>query len=304
MRQQPRILIGTLHVDEQERDSCIAALSAQDYRNWEHRIFSGLGNAEAHRVLYDWFMENRHDYDMFIKLDADMVLNSTAALARIVAVFERAPDLDHAVFMVHDWMSDLPITGLHAFSNRVRWRHGDEGLFVDPDPERPGRKAVITGYPSPVAEHSPDPAPLQAYRFGVHRASKIVQARRRWLDTAQAGFQWQLLDGIRATWLRAGDRRRLLALLGAQSVLAGQAPLGTGSYTDADVGDVCSALAARSEEALTELLAPAWHSKTGRLWLRYRRTLFRALASHCGRAVVRQGRALRQVLSSRTADGG
>lgn len=293
----PRILIGTLYVDENERARCEQALAAQSYTDWDQTILSGLENRDAHRTLYQLFMDRHDDYGLFIKLDADMVLNSPEALKHIVAEFVKAADLDHAVFMVHDWMSDLSIIGLHVFSCRVSWRRSEEDLFVDPDPDRPGQKRVFEGYPSPIADHSPDPSPFQAFRFGVHRASKILQDARWWIDSAQADFQWQLLTAILATWQRAGDRRRLLALLGAQWVLTGRPARIPASYTDRGVREAFAQLEPLDDDRLAELLSPAWQHGIGRFWLRYRRTPLRSVTSRMGRAGVRLARTLRHSLS-------
>lgn len=295
----PRILLGTLHVDENERDSCTAALAAQSYTEWTHRIFSGLSNEEAHRRLYRYFMDNREDYQLFIKLDADMVLRSRDALADIVRVFQDSTNLDHAVFLVHDWMSDMQIVGMHVFSNRVSWTHTDEQLFVDPDPERPGEKLVIEGYPSPIAEHSPDPSPFQAFRFGVHRASKILQPFNWWVDVAQAGFQWDLLTRIWETYCKAGDRRRMLALLGAQWLLSRGAAGRPLTYTDVSVSDAYAEICHYDDDKLESLLLPAWRTRAGRFWMRYRRNAFRTAVSGIGRAVVRMTRTLLRTAPSR-----
>lgn len=290
----PRILIGTLHVDENEFDACKEALSAQTYTSRVHHVISGQPNAEAHRQLYRHFMDNRDDYELFIKLDADMVLRTPQTLAQIVGEFEKAPDLDHAVFLVHDWISDLSIIGMHVFSNRVSWDMTDEQLFVDPDPQRPGQKKIFTQSPSPVALHSPDPTPGQAFRFGVHRSSKILQPSRWWVDRAQADFQWTLLTSILTSYQREGDRRRLLALLGAQWRMSGKQAGKPDSYTDARVAGAFDELAQDSDEALAARLSPAWRSRVGRIWLRYRHTALRSAISGIGRAGVRAARSLRQ----------
>ena len=290
----PRILIGTLFVDENELESCRKALSDQTCTNWHHHVFSGLANREAHRQLYKYFMDNRKEYDIFIKLDADMVLRSSESLAQIAREFEKESELDHAVFLVHDWMSSFPIIGLHAFSNRVCWESSDERLFVDPDPARPGQKKVFESYPSPIADHSPDPSPFQAFRFGVHRASKILQPFKWWVDSAQADFQWELLNRIRKTYQQEGDRRRLLALLGAQWLWSGKSSAKLSSYTDASVREAFGDIEQLSDDRLADILSPAWQSTAGRFWMRYRRTVFRSAISSIGRVGVRAVRVFRQ----------
>lgn len=291
--QNPRILIGTLYVDENERDSCEMALAGQGYTDWYHRVFAGLENREAHRQLYQYFMDNRDKYELFVKLDADMVLRSPDSLALIVSEFENTDNLDHAVFHVQDWISGLQIIGLHVFSNRVSWRLTDEQLFVDPDPVRPGIKKVIENFSSPIADHSPDPSPFQAFRFGVHRASKILQSDRWWIDCAQADFQWQLLMQIHDSWQREGDRRRVLALLGAQWVLTAHLKGASDGYTGDTVNQVYGNIEQLEDKSLVDRLSRAWQSSAGRLWMRYRETAFRSAFSSLGRACVRFARRIR-----------
>jgi hypothetical protein len=291
--ENPRILIGTLYVDENERDSCERALAGQGYRDWSLRVFSGLENREAHRQLYQYFMDNRDKYELFIKLDADMVLRSPDSLALIVNEFKKNDNPDHVVFYVHDWISGLQIIGLHVFSNRVSWRMTDEQLFVDPDPMRPGAKKVIENFPSPIADHSPNPSPFQAFRFGVHRASKILQSGRWWVDSAQADFQWRLLTHVHDTWKREGDRRRVLALLGAQWVLTAHLKGARDGYTGDTVLQAYRSIEQLDDQSLAEHLSRAWQSSIGRLWLRYRETAFRSAFSSLGRTGVRFARRFR-----------
>jgi hypothetical protein len=291
--QKPRILIGTLYVDEKERDSCERALAIQGYSSWNHRVFAGLENREAHRQLYQYFMDNRDKYELFIKLDADMVLRSPDSLALIVNEFENTDNLDHAVFHVKDWMSGLQIIGLHVFSNRVSWRLTDEQLFVDPDPVCPGIKKLVVDFPSPIADHSPDPSPFQAFRFGAHRASKILQSGRLWIDCAQADFQWQMLTNIHDCWQREGDRRRVLALLGAQWVLTAHMKGMPDGYTGDTVHHIYRNIEQLDDNLLAERLSRAWQSNAGRFWMRYRETAFRSALSSLGRAGVRFARRIR-----------
>ncbi len=126
-------------------------------------------------------------------------------LGDLVRVFEERSELDHLVVAVTDWMTDSHIIGAHVFSNRVRWKRHKETLYVDPDPEFPGRKLVIDDPSRDLILHAGDPSPLQAFHFGAHRALQASQVYRRLRDARphNARVQWQYLDRV---WHTTSDR--------------------------------------------------------------------------------------------------
>jgi hypothetical protein len=166
-------------------------------------------------------MEEQDDFDLFLKLDADMVFRSDEGLSEIVRMFERNPDLDHLTLAVQDWYSDSLIEGLHTFSENVHWSAIDDDRFVDPSPEVPGRHLKLWDDPAPVVDHSPDPSPFQAFRFGVHRALKVLQPERWRMRYTQTTGQWSLLKRCWEHFESKRDRRLGLAVLGADLTIRG-----------------------------------------------------------------------------------
>jgi hypothetical protein len=218
MRDTPRVLVGTLYCGENEFEALKESLRGQNYSHWEHVVYKNLPNKEAHDRLYRTFMEEQDNFDLFLKLDADMVFRSDDGLDQIVRVFLENPGLDHLTLAVRDWYSDSLIEGLHTFTDRAQWETGGEPRFVDPSPLIPGEKQKLWTDPAPIVDHSPDPSPFQAFRFGVHRALKVVQ-RDRWIMWfRQATGQWNLLRNCWEHFEEVGDRRLGLALLGAEEV--------------------------------------------------------------------------------------
>ena len=211
----PRILICTLYSGEPQLSALKDSLGAQSVRNWTQRIFEFLPNREAHRTLYRYIMDAHGQFDVFMKIDADMVLRRASVLEEIVERFARIEDLDHAVFAVHDWAAQRNIMGLHAFSPRALWKESSEALFVDPEPRIPGRRLVYWNDPEAVADHMPDPSFPQAYTFGFHRALKVVQRGRVHANVAQARAQMQLLQKVWDAFCATGDARRASVLQGA-----------------------------------------------------------------------------------------
>lgn len=108
---------------------------------------------------------------------------------------------------VQDWYSDSLIEGFHMFSDRVSCPVTRDSRFVDASPTTPGKRLKLWDSPAPVADHSPDPSPMQAFRFGVHRALKVVQPRRWRLRYGQTRGQWKLLKRCAAS-IRGSDPRK------------------------------------------------------------------------------------------------
>lgn len=221
-KRNPRVLIGTLYSGENEFSQLQEGLARQSFTNWVHVVFKNLENKKAHDTLYRHFMERRGEFDLFLKLDADMVFRTSSSLEDLVSLFQSIPDLDHLMSPVLDWYSGLLIPALHMFSNRVVWKEDPvENLFVDPLPYIPGRRVSWREKPAPFVLHSPNPSPEQAFLFGVHRASKAIQSDRVVFNRGQATFQWRLLKAVWKRFESTRDPRLGLCLYGADLVFQG-----------------------------------------------------------------------------------
>lgn len=219
----PRVLIGTLYSGENEFSEVRTALARQTFTNWEHVVVEHLENKEAHDTLYRYFMNRRNEFDLFLKLDGDMVFRTTESLGELVRLFQSVPDLDHLMTPVFDWYSRMHIPALHMFSNRAAWiEDAAEQLFVDAPPQVPGKRISWRSHPAPFVVHSPNPSPEQAFLFGVHRASKVIQSGRRVFHRGQASFQWRLLKAVWKHYEETRDPRLGLCLHGAELVFRGR----------------------------------------------------------------------------------
>jgi hypothetical protein len=302
-----RALVLSLYSGEQEFESSREALGEQLFTSFTHLVIKDLPNREAHAELYRSIMAERAYYDVFIKLDADMVLTGRDALSRIVACFEQGSELDHLVFGVSDWFTGTDIIGLHAFSNRVSWETSDDRLFVDPDPHFPGRKLVVP-HPRPaLVEHSPNPSPFQAFQFGVHRGVKACQ---RGISAGSrqpyaARVHWSYLGRLWRHYRLDGDDRLGLAVLGADLVLEGFSAAEPGDRHDDDLRTAYEEVRALSAEDLRKRLEPVWSRWLTRQlrWLRAMdRSMVLAVAVRGARdAVTWPIRRLRRIRSDRLA---
>lgn len=235
MQANKKILILTLNSGENELVDSIKMLNEQTYTNWNHKIFSNLSNKKAHEALYSFVMANSKNYDLFVKLDADMILANKFALANIVDFFDRSKNLDQANFAVKDVLSNSNIMALIVFSKKVYWDFNDEILFVDHSPTIRGKKLVVWGAPAPLAYHNPNPNPFQAFHFGAHRAMKAIQKGRIKKNTIQIIMQWRLLYRIWKEFKKEPTNERSLALLGAFSVWRGEMGNFINEYSDREL---------------------------------------------------------------------
>lgn len=265
--ERPRILVGTLYCGENEFSALRQSLAEQSYSRWEHVVFENLPNKEAHDRLYQTFMDERDRFDLFLKLDADMVFRSDEGLRRIVEVFDEHAELDHLTLAVQDWYSDSLIEGLHTFSDRASWPVRSDSRFVDASPAVPGERLKLWDHPAPVVDHSPNPSPGQAFRFGAHRALKVVQPERWSMRYGQTRGQWRILKRCWGHFVAERDRRLGLAILGANLTLDDELEPNYYDKAHDSLQSVFQQYQGLSAGRLYENLASRWESEIRRgLW--------------------------------------
>lgn len=263
---RPSVLVLTLFSGEAEFDRCRESLERQSFAAWSLRVFEHLPNAEAHSRLYATIAEEAERYDLFFKLDADMILADDDVLADLVHVFQDHEGLDHLVVAVSDWMTDSMIIGAHMFSNRVRWVPQAETLYVDPDPVFPGRKLIIASPPRDLILHASNPSALQAFHFGAHRALQASQVYRRLCDARphNARLQWQYLDRVWGHFERTGDRRLGLAVMAADMVFTRQLSASANEYSDRSLLTEFGEVSALDVREIRERLEQRWGTPEAR----------------------------------------
>ena len=214
-----KILIITLYCGENEYAACQSSVKTQNYAGHVDHIFiENLPNVAAHKKCYQTIMDRAGDYDLFVKLDADMVLSRHTALNEIAQFWNENNHPDHMTFAVHDYISDQNIIGIHVFSQNCRWyidAHDD--LFVDPNPRHNGTRTKTYSAPAPFASHASNPSDQQAYHYGLHRAMKAFQWGRRTADIQGLGALKTLL-AVAAHYKRTGNIHAHMALTGAESI--------------------------------------------------------------------------------------
>lgn len=217
-----KIFVGVLHTYENEYDESLESIGNQIDCEFQLFEFHNLKNKQAHDALYSTFMNRRDEFDIMIKVDADMVLTRNTFFKEIVDVFNNDKEVDRLYVAVHDFFTDRLIMGLNSFRNTVRWeKNNKEDLFVDTRPIANGVKVKDYKSLAPGALHCPNPSPFQAFHFGVHKAVKAIQPEREFINMAGGKRHWSNIMELKKAYASKGNILRGYALLGAEFGLGG-----------------------------------------------------------------------------------
>ncbi len=207
-----KLLVGTLYTIENEFEACCDSIRKQSYRDFDHLVLKDLSKQEAHETLYGTFMEKADEYDLLVKVDADMVIEDRELFRKIVERFTSDARLDLLLIAVHDFFTDELLIGLNVFRNTVRWQLGEEALFTDMTHVAGSIRKTEKDYTelAPAALHCADPSPFQAYHYGFHRGVKA----------AVGGKRWQVLADFHEHYRRDRDLPVAYAILGANAAFS------------------------------------------------------------------------------------
>lgn len=154
------ILVGIMHCIENEFAQCLESIDTRTLPAYGRFVVSNLPNKEAHGTLYRSFMERAYEVDLFIKVDADMVLGSPTFFDECAARFQSDPDLQHLAIAVNDWMTRRRIFGPHVYRSSHGWQETGEVIFVDMV-DHPHQRVADTTDLAPAAVHCLDPSAFQ-----------------------------------------------------------------------------------------------------------------------------------------------
>lgn len=223
VRDDMRLLIGVMHTIENEFEECLRSMREQSHTDWDVFVVENLPNKLAHDTLFGTFMERAAGFDLFMKVDADMIIRNRDFFAETVDRFRRHPQIQQVNVKVFDYFSDRLIGGLATFRSSVRWKRHAQETFVDEGSSVPVDGALWADEPHGASVfHCANPSPFQAFHFGLHKGVKVREGRR------EGGHRrWQMIDhweNIELTWehfQRSGDVRLGWASLGAELALRG-----------------------------------------------------------------------------------
>lgn len=188
-----KILVGILYSGENEFEQCIASINRQKRVDFDIYRVSGKKNAEAHDELYGYFMEHSGNYDILVKVDADMVICVDNLFEMIHDEFCRNKLLDRLFVPVFDHFVLDNLGGVNAYRNTVTWEKNAGLFFTDMVHRKQSiRETVKWEVPSdkPLIDHCPDPGTFQSFHFGFHRTMKAFQPGSRLWQTRIQKIHW------------------------------------------------------------------------------------------------------------------
>ena len=113
-----KIFVGTLYSGESEFEACCKEIEKQIGVEVHQKVFSFLPEYAAHNELWSYWEKVKDNFDLFVKVDADTVLNDNFALLKISQLFNDI-DVTGAQILLHDYFTDDLIAGLNVFSKQV-----------------------------------------------------------------------------------------------------------------------------------------------------------------------------------------
>ena len=227
-----RLLVCTLFTQENEFEECVKSIQIQNYRHFEHIVFENLPNKEAHDALYSSFFDNSAEFDLLVKVDADMVLTDRDFFGKLAEKFCTLPWLEHLEIAVHDFFSDQLIWGLHVYRNTFQWKKKEETLFTDLVPMDNKRKLSDADDLAPAAIHCKNPGRFQSFHYGIHKAVKIMQPDRKDKKPSYSKYHWDIIQKTWNHFLTTKDVRLGLSVLGAEFAFLNKLQPGHLDYTN------------------------------------------------------------------------
>jgi hypothetical protein len=262
-----KILIGLVRCIENEFEACLQSIKDQTHKDWEIFFIENLPKKEAHDQLYGTFMRRSGEFDLFIKVDADMVLSRPTLFEEIVSEMNKRPHSDHFQIGVWDYFTDQLIYAFHAYRSSVKWNIQNEQYFTDSIHYKTHCTEFmdINGPLAPAAQHSPNPSPFQAFHFGIHKAVKVIQnqRKRKRLDMAKAH-----LNNILLLWRNYEKKRDpglAFALHGAFWAFRQKATYEAANYSSKNAKSAFDQIHQQPENQRQKAISKAYH--TFKLWM-------------------------------------
>ena len=173
----PKIFVGTMYCGEGDFDYCCEAIKSQQKVDVTHHIIKNKPEKEAHNELWaSWRKAKKQDdYDMFVKIDADTVINENV-LYEFSLIMKANPRVTGMQASLMDFFTLKFINGLNCFGPSVEFLDTTSELYCDRNVDV-GHDLVIKAdlLPEtlrPAGYHCFFSSNKQSFHFGVHRALK------------------------------------------------------------------------------------------------------------------------------------
>ncbi len=201
---KPKIFVGTMRSGEEEFEESRKLILQQKDVDVVHFIVDSLPEYEAHNALWETWNDCKWNFEVFIKVDADTLIDDHTKFSQIAAEFAKNPRLTGMQIPLHDYFMDGPILGLNCFTPQVVFIHAKSRLHADhadTNHDIVYRGEAVT-HLTPAGRHCAYPNDRQAFHYGLHRMKKNQR------DTIVSVYH---------AWKKSGGNGRLLALHGART---------------------------------------------------------------------------------------
>ena len=217
---RPRVMIGTLCSGEPEFEACVQSINRQSYGNFEHVIISNLPKKQAMDALYRKFLAS--DFEILVKIDADMVVLDERFIERIVNVLRWNPKTALLQMAITDFYSGCEMQGVNAYTKQMTWSSAtQDSLFTDKTNTRSDMRLVVWTTFRRSVIHAPNSDEFRAFHFGVHRAIKVRASAGDVEGWERASEQVMYIERTFEHYKLRRSRNLLFASLGAELALHG-----------------------------------------------------------------------------------
>lgn len=179
-----KTLVITLYSGEAELEDCKASIKRQNDCKIDHLIVEGLSKIDAHNVLLETFEKEKCNYDLFVKVDADTIIDHDDAFK---VVYNKIRDASGAQLKLYDFFTLSLINGLNFYNpQKNQYVKTLNRLYCDRSiihSSRILRSEHFSGI-VPVGRHCAYPNDKQAFHYGFHRGLK--NRRTEFSATAKA----------------------------------------------------------------------------------------------------------------------
>lgn len=215
-----RALVVTLYTCENEFDECLAGIRRQTFKNYEHLIIRNLTKKQAHQKLYGTFKDRSDEFDLLIKVDADMVIEDDHLFESLVDQFKQHDWLQLFTIYIRDYFPNQMVSGLHTFRNTANWPKIDK-VYTDKHAVPADKMLIDRTKLGQRVIHCKNPSALQAFHYGLHRGVKLAEHIRRGEPSKVYPYA-MMIQRIWRHFCQTQDRCIGLACLGSELAIGDQ----------------------------------------------------------------------------------
>ena len=126
---KPKVFIGTMYCGEGDFHMCKQSIKNQKNVIIEHFIVENLPEKLAHDTLFAKWNEVKKDFNLFVKVDADTVLNGEEIVRNIYDFMQNDLNITSVQVPIYDYFTDSLIAGLNCFTPTVLFNTNADHLL-------------------------------------------------------------------------------------------------------------------------------------------------------------------------------